>query len=65
MNSIEFASPHFLLGLIIIPLFVVWYIFNCNKQQEFTQYFTTTFFYEFATFCCNRLKFVVQFNGGD
>ncbi len=44
MSSIEFASPHFLLGLIIIPLFIVWYIFNCNRQQAYVRFSDTGFF---------------------
>ena len=44
MNSIEFASPHFLFGLIIIPLFVLWYIFNCNKQQAYVRFSDTSYF---------------------
>ena len=44
MSSIEFASPHFLFGLIIIPLLLVWYIFNCNKQQAFVRFSDTGFF---------------------
>ena len=44
MNSIEFASPHFLFGLIIIPLFIVWYIFNCNRQQAYVRFSDTGFF---------------------
>ncbi len=44
MSSIEFASPHFLLGLIIIPLLAIWYIFNCNKQQAYVRFSDTGFF---------------------
>lgn len=44
MNSIEFASQHFLFGLIIIPLLIVWYIFNCNKQQAYLRFSDTGFF---------------------
>ena len=44
MNSIEFASPYFLFGLIIIPLLVIWYIFRCNKQQAYLQFSDTEFF---------------------
>lgn len=44
MNSIEFASPHFLFGLIIIPLLLIWYIFNCNKQQAYVRFSDTDFF---------------------
>lgn len=44
MNSIEFASQHFLFGLIIIPLLIVWYIFNCNKQQAYLRFSDTRFF---------------------
>ena len=44
MNSIEFASPHFLMGLIIIPLLIVWYILNCNKQQAYVRFSDTSFF---------------------
>lgn len=44
MNSIEFASQHFLFGLIIIPLLIIWYIFNCNKQQAYLRFSDTGFF---------------------
>lgn len=44
MNSIEFASPNFLFGLIIIPLLIIWYIFSCNKQQAFLRFSDTSFF---------------------
>ena len=44
MSSLEFASPHFLFGLIIIPLFIAWYIFNCNKQQAYVRFSDTGFF---------------------
>lgn len=44
MSSIEFASPHFLFALIIIPLFIIWYIFNCNKQQAYVRFSDTGFF---------------------
>lgn len=44
MNSIEFASPHFLFGLIIIPILIIWYIFNCNKQQAYVRFSDTNFF---------------------
>lgn len=44
MNSIEFASPYFLFGLIIIPLLIVWYIFSCNKQQAYLRFSDTGFF---------------------
>ncbi len=44
MNSIEFASQHFLFGLIIIPLLIIWYIFNCNKQQAYLRFSDTVFF---------------------
>lgn len=44
MNSIEFASQHFLFGLIIIPLLIIWYIFNCNKQQAYLRFSDTVSF---------------------
>lgn len=44
MNSIEFASPNFLFGLIITPLLIIWYIFSCNKQQAFLRFSDTSFF---------------------
>lgn len=44
MSHIEFASPHFLFGLIIIPIFIVWYIFSCNKQQAYIRFSDTGFF---------------------
>ena len=44
MSSIEFASPHFFFGLIIIPLLVIWYIFNHNKQQAYVRFSDTGFF---------------------
>ncbi|MBQ8221789.1 MAG: VWA domain-containing protein [Bacteroidales bacterium] len=40
----EFASPYFLFGLIIIPLLIVWYIFSCNKQQAYLRFSDTGFF---------------------
>ncbi|MBQ8759951.1 MAG: VWA domain-containing protein [Bacteroidales bacterium] len=40
----EFASQHFLFGLIIIPLLIIWYIFNCNKQQAYLRFSDTGFF---------------------
>ena len=46
MNSIEFASPYFLLGLIIIPLLILWYIFSRNKQQAYVRFSDTGFFSE-------------------
>lgn len=46
MNNIEFASPYFLFGLIIIPLLVIWYIFRCNKQQAYLRFSDTGFFSE-------------------
>lgn len=44
MSPIEFASPHFLFGLIIIPLLITWYIFSCNKQQAYVRFSDTDFF---------------------
>ena len=44
MNSIEFASPYFLYGLIIIPLFVAWYIFRGRKHQAYIKFTDTSFF---------------------
>ena len=44
MNSIEFASPHFLFGLIIIPILIIWYVFYCNKQQAYVRFSDTNFF---------------------
>lgn len=44
MSSIEFASPHFLFILIIIPLLVIWYIFKCNNQQAYVRFSDTAFF---------------------
>ncbi len=44
MNLIEFASPYFLFGLIVIPLLIIWYIFNCNKQQAYVSFSDTGFF---------------------
>lgn len=44
MSSIEFASPHFLFGLIIIPILIVWYVFKCNKQQAYVRFSDTGFF---------------------
>lgn len=41
----EFASPYFLFGLIIIPLLIIWYIFNCNKQQAYIRFSDTGFFH--------------------
>ena len=44
MSSIEFASPFFLFGLIIIPILIVWYIFRCNNQQAYVRFSDTGFF---------------------
>lgn len=44
MSSIEFASPHFLFILIVIPLLVTWYIFRNNKQQAYVRFSDTGFF---------------------
>lgn len=44
MSSFEFASPHFLFGLIIIPILITWYIFRCNKQQAYVRFSNTGFF---------------------
>ncbi len=44
MSSIEFASPYFLFGLIIIPVLIIWYIFSCNKQQAYVRFSDTNFF---------------------
>lgn len=44
MSSLEFASPYFLFGLIIIPLLILWYIFRCNKQQAYVRFPDTEFF---------------------
>ncbi|MBE6336028.1 MAG: VWA domain-containing protein [Lentimicrobiaceae bacterium] len=40
----EFASPFFLFGLIIIPILIVWYIFRCNNQQAYVRFSDTGFF---------------------
>lgn len=44
MSSIEFASPYFLYGLIIIPLLIVWYIFTGRKQTAYMKFSDTSFF---------------------
>ena len=44
MSSIEFASPYFLYGLIIIPLLIVWYIFLGRKHQAYVKFSDTGFF---------------------
>lgn len=44
MSSIEFASPYFLYGLIIIPLLIVWYIFLGRKYQAYVKFSDTSFF---------------------
>lgn len=44
MSSFEFASPYFLLGLIIIPILTIWYVFRCNKQQAYVRFSDTGFF---------------------
>lgn len=59
MNSIEFASPYFLFGLIIIPLFIVWYIFNCNKQQAYVRFSDTGFFNELPKSWKSYLRHIV------
>lgn len=44
MSSLEFASPYFLYGLIIIPLLVVWYIFRGRRQSAYVRFADTSFF---------------------
>lgn len=44
MSNISFANPIYLYGLIIIPLFILWYIFKNNRQQGFLQFSDTTDF---------------------
>ena len=44
MSSIEFASPHFLFGLLIIPILMIWYIFKCNKRQAYVSFPDTGYF---------------------
>ncbi|MBR6774158.1 MAG: VWA domain-containing protein [Bacteroidales bacterium] len=55
----EFASPYFLFGLIIIPLFIVWYIFNCNKQQAYVRFSDTGFFNELPKSWKSYLRHIV------
>ena len=59
MSSIEFASPHFLFGLIIIPIFIVWYVFNCNKQQAYVRFSDTGFFDELPKSWKSYLRHIV------
>lgn len=59
MNSIEFASPYFLLGLIIIPLFILWYIFSRNRQQAYVRFSDTGFFSELPKSWKSYLRHVV------
>lgn len=59
MNSIEFASPYFLLGLIIIPLFILWYIFSRNRQQAYVRFSDTGFFNELPKSWKSYLRHVV------
>lgn len=44
LSNITFANPIYLYGLIIIPLFIIWYIFRNNHQQGFLQLSDTTDF---------------------
>ena len=44
MSSLEFASPYFLYGLIIIPLLIVWYIFRGRRQSAYVKFGDTSFF---------------------
>lgn len=44
MSSIEFASPYFLYGLIVIPLLTVWYIFRGRNNQAYVKFIDTSFF---------------------
>jgi len=44
MSSVEFASPYFLYGLIIIPLLIVWYIFRGRRQSAYIRFADTSFF---------------------
>ena len=59
MNSIEFASPYFLLGLIIIPLLILWYIFSRNKQQAYVRFSDTGFFSELPKSWKSYLRHIV------
>ena len=38
MNSITFAHPWYLLGLILVPLMVAWYIWRYRKQEAALQH---------------------------
>lgn len=44
MSSIEFATPYFLYGLIVIPLLTVWYIFRGRNNQAYVKFIDTSFF---------------------
>ena len=44
MSSIEFASPYLLYGLIIIPLFIVWYVLRGRKNQAYVKFSDAGFF---------------------
>ncbi|MBE6342054.1 MAG: VWA domain-containing protein [Lentimicrobiaceae bacterium] len=55
----EFASPYFLLGLIIIPLLILWYIFSRNKQQAYVRFSDTGFFSELPKSWKSYLRHIV------
>lgn len=40
MNNITFAQPWMLLGLLLVPLLVVWYVFRYRKQHAAVQHST-------------------------
>ena len=44
MNSIEFAAPYFLYGLIIIPLLIAWYVFFEKRHSASIKFSDTSFF---------------------
>lgn len=37
-SDIEFASPYFLWGLLIIPIAIVWYVFRHRKRETFVNF---------------------------
>ena len=38
MSAIQFVHPWYLLGLILVPLMVVWYIWHYRKQEPALQH---------------------------
>lgn len=59
MIPFEFASPHFLFLLAIIPILIIWYIFRSNKQQAYVRLSDTSFFSKLPKSWKSRLRHVL------